>query len=105
MSGKKPARVAIGVAIAFFALALGAAWAASQTGEGDIQQRWAALMATSLGLSLVLWGISELATGKALVHRRRAAREERPITFWIVIVVFRFLVGAVLVLAGLWRLL
>lgn len=93
------------LAVAFFVLAVAAAWAFSQTERAGIQQRWAGLMATSLGLSLVLWGLSELSTGRALVYRQRTARQEHPVTFWIVLVVFRFLIAAVLALAGLWRLL
>lgn len=61
--------------------------------------------------SLVPWhcghcvgGVKELREGRALIYNYTASRTERPFTFWTVILVFRFAIGAELLGAVVWRL-
>ena len=68
--------------------------------------RWmaATLVAFFLGVGAIGWGVNELRDGKALVYNYTASRAQRPFTFWTVILVFRFAIGAVLLVAVAWRL-
>lgn len=69
--------------------------------------RWYA--ATSVpfffGLAAIFWGVQELRAGEALIYRApyMASRIKQPVVFWIIILVFRFVIGAVLLLAFAWR--
>lgn len=87
-----------------FAVALGVAWGFSRTHDPSLRRVESGVFALLLGLSAVLWGVNELRSGKALIIHESALREERPFVFWSVILVFRFAIGAILLGAGLWRL-
>jgi len=62
------------------------------------------LVVFSFGTAAILWGIQDLRSGPALVVNYYASRSERPFTFWTVILLFRFAIGAVLLAALVWRL-
>ena len=64
----------------------------------------ATLVLFFLGLTAIAWGVNELNSGKALVYNYMASRTKRPRTFWMVILVFRFGIGAALLAAAAWRL-
>lgn len=92
------------LASGIFVVAIGVAWGYSHTSDPDLLWLESGVFALLLGLSGLLWGVSELRSGKALVITETAYREEQPFVFWTVILVFRFAIGAVLLGAGLWRL-
>lgn len=68
--------------------------------------RWMAATLTPLflGIAAIVWGVKELREGRALIYNYTASRTERPFTFWTVILVFRFAIGAELLGAVVWRL-
>jgi len=72
------------------------------------QLRWMAATLTPffLGVAAIAWGVNEVRDGKALIYRApyRASRSKQPLTFWTVILVFRFAIGAALLGAVVWRL-
>jgi hypothetical protein len=86
---------------ALFAVAMWEGWrfhtAASEASQVDAASR----LVTFLGLSLFAWAGSEHARGEVLVYRRRASRSRQPAMYWTVLVVFRLLVGASLLAAGI----
>lgn len=62
------------------------------------------LVVFSFGAAAIFRGVQELRAGRVLVIHHRASRAERPVTFWTVVLVFRFAPGAALLAALVWRL-
>lgn len=87
-----------------FVAAIGVAWAYSHTEDPARQRMESGVFVFLLGVSALLWGVNELRSGKAVVIRETAYREDQPFVYWSVILVFRFAIGLVLLGAGLWRL-
>lgn len=92
------------VPYATFVVAIGVAYAYSHTHDPRLRWLESGVFAALLGVSGILWGVNELRSGRALVITQTAFREDQPFVFWSVILVFRFAIGAVLLAAGLWRL-
>jgi len=87
-----------------FVAALGAAFGYSKTADPSLQRLAAGGFAILLGSAILLWGVSELRSGCALVIHRTVLREEKPFVYWSVLLVFRLVLGLVLLSAGLWHL-
>jgi hypothetical protein len=87
-----------------FVAALGLAYAYSHTAAPHLKQLEAGYFALLLGASGILWGRNELRSGRTLVVNRAVGRSENPVVFWIVIVIFRFAIGLIMLAAGLRKL-
>jgi len=74
-------------------------WSASP----EISWMSATLVPFFLGIAAIGWGVNELKSGRALVYNYMASRAKLPLTFWMVILVFRFGIGALLLAAVAWR--
>ena len=62
------------------------------------------LFLISLGLSTIGWGCMGIQAGEILIKRNTARRDQHPIIFWTVTIVFHFVLGAILTGAGVWYL-
>jgi hypothetical protein len=89
---------------ALFVAAIALVYAYSHTAAPHLKQSEAAYFALVLGVSVILWGANELNSGRTLVVHRSVGCSEHPIVYWIVIVVFRFTIGFIMLGAGIWKL-
>lgn len=87
-----------------FVAALGAAYAYREAQDPTLKMVTSGFFAVLLGAAGILWGVQELRAGSALIVHRNAFRDDQPIVFWSVILIFRFTIGAVMIAAGLWHL-
>ena len=87
-----------------FAAGIVAAWEYKHSDDPAVHRMAPLLIVFSFGTAAILWGIQDLRSGRALVIHYHAARSERPFTYWAVVLLFRFAMGAVLLGALIWRL-
>jgi hypothetical protein len=89
-----------------FIAGIGAALIYHWTEGTDIGWYASTSVAFFFGIAAIFWGLNELNAGEALIYRApyTASRANQPIVFWIIILIFRFLIGAVLIAGFVWRL-
>jgi len=74
------------------------------TGDEEPGALLGGLFLISVGLGTISWSKKGIQAGEILVKRKTARRDEHPIIFWTVTVVFHFVLGAILTGAGVWYL-
>lgn len=72
--------------------------------DPSTRQTLAGWVAVLLGLSATLAGVKAVLRGRVLMRTREATREGEPVAFWTTVLLFRFLLGAILIGAGFWSL-
>jgi hypothetical protein len=83
-------------------MAFGSAYLYSSYENALIQEYSPVVFALSLGLALVLWGVSELKSGKIRGKRRYIYQKDNPALFKIILSIKRFVPGIIMILAGIW---